>query len=499
MNRIAAALAALTGVVGFLIGLVAAAGTARRETSATALKPHPSEPIVLTAEAPSLTGVPGNAGPLDFATVAARVNPAVVNVDAAVRGDVRSRSGPRWRRDLADDSGAPREGSGSGFFIDSSGYLLTNFHVVDGADRLTVTLGDGRSFRAELVGVDPAIDIALLKIPSTERLPVAVLGNSASLRPGQWVCAIGNPLGYVHSVTVGVISFLGRKLFDPALDAYIQTDAAISLGNSGGPLIDAQGHVVGITTAVSAQAANIGFAIPINQVIPVLEQLRERGRVSRGFLGVGLTSMTPALRSALGVNADRGAVIQEVNADTPAERAGLRPYDVIVSVDEVPVGSDEELIRAIAARLPGSVARLGFVRDAETRSLQVKLTERPVRETRTGGGTAVSDARPAVGREQGALGFTVRDLDRLTAARQQIPDGVQGVIVVDVDPAGPARLARLRPGQLILEMNRTRVTSAVEFQALLARLKPGQPVAILLFDPLTGQRQLVTVVPDSVP
>lgn len=496
MNRVAGALAALTGVVGFLIGLVMAAGGSRPALPGAALKPHESAPLMVTAEAPaSATVAPG---PLDFATVASRVNPAVVNVDAAVRGDGRSRSGSRWQRDLADAPGAPREGSGSGFFIDSSGYLLTNFHVIDGADRLTVTLGDGRSFRAELVGVDPAVDIALLKIPATEHLPVAVLGNSDSLRPGQWVCAIGNPLGYVHSVTVGVISFLGRKLFDPSLDAYIQTDAAISLGNSGGPLIDAQGHVVGITTAISAQAANIGFAIPINQVIPVLEQLRERGRVSRGFLGVGLTAMTPALQVALGVTAERGAVVQEVSPDTPAERAGLRAYDVIVSVDDVPVTTDDELIRTIAARLPGTVARLGLVRDAEARSISVKLTERPVREMRNQPG-AVSDARPAVSREHGLLGLTVRDLDAATAARLQIPDALQGVMVVDVDPAGPARLARLRPGQLILEVNRTRVVSAVAYQALISALKPGRPVAILLFEPLTGQRQLLTVIPDSAP
>jgi serine protease Do len=497
MNRVAGALAALTGVVGFLIGLVMAAGGSRPASPGTALKPHGSTPLIVTAEPPAVTVA--TPGPLDFAAVAARVNPAVVNVDAAVRGDSRSRSGTRWGRDIVDGPGAPREGSGSGFFIDSSGYLVTNFHVIDGADRLTVTLGDGRSFRAELVGVDPAIDIALLKIPSTERLPVAVLGNSDSLKPGQWVCAIGNPLGYVHSVTVGVISFLGRKLFDPSLDAYIQTDAAISLGNSGGPLIDAQGHVVGITTAISAQAANIGFAIPINQVIPVLEQLRERGRVSRGSLGVGLTAMTPALRVALGVAAERGAVVQDVTPDTPAERAGLRAYDVIVSVDDVPVRTDDELIRAIAGRMPGTVARLGIVRDAEARSFTVKLTERPVRETRNQSGAVVSDARPAVSREHGLLGLTVRDLDGATVARQQIPDGLQGVTVIEVDPAGPARLARLRPGQLILEINRTRVASAVAFQAIVAGLKPGRPVAILLFDPLTGQRQLLTVTPDSAP
>src|SRR5687767_5824595 len=273
MTRAAGVFIVFASVVGFLLGLVAASGGPRPATTATALHPADAPPLNLASNpAPVFASTTGAA--VDFAAVAARVNAAVVNVDAAVRGDGRGRPGPRWRRDMVDDPGAPREGSGSGFFIDPSGYLLTNFHVVDGADRITVTLVDGRDFRAELVGVDPLIDVALLKINATEDVPVAVLGDSQSLRPGQWVCAIGNPLGYVHSVTVGVISFLGRKLFNSTLDAYIQTDAAISLGNSGGPLIDSEGRVVGITTAISAQAANIGFAIPISQVVPVLQQLR---------------------------------------------------------------------------------------------------------------------------------------------------------------------------------------------------------------------------------
>src|SRR5262249_19664839 len=162
----------------------------------------------------------------------------------------------RSPRDPSDDDTAPREGSGSGFIIDHNGYILTNEHVVDGADRVTVTLGDGRIFRADLVGADPAIDVALLKIDASDPLPVPPIGHSEGRGVGEWVCAIGNPLGYVHSVTVGVVSFLGRKLFDPSLDAFIQTDAAISFGNSGGPLINSRGQVVGITTAISSQASN---------------------------------------------------------------------------------------------------------------------------------------------------------------------------------------------------------------------------------------------------
>ncbi len=493
MTRRAGVFIVFASVVGFLLGLVAASGGPTPPTMATALQPMDGPPLRISANPAPASASVGAA--VDFAAVAARVNPAVVNVDAAVRGDGRSRTGPRWRRDLVDDPNAPREGSGSGFFIDPSGYLLTNFHVVDGADRITVTLVDGRAYRAELVGVDPVIDVALLKIEAAEDLPVAVLGDSDALRPGQWVCAIGNPLGYVHSVTVGVISFLGRKLFNSSLDAYIQTDAAISLGNSGGPLIDAEGRVVGITTAISAQAANIGFAVPIGQVVPVLQQLRERGRVSRGYLGIGLTQVTPALQRSLRLGADRGALVQDVTVDTPAERSGLRTYDVIVSVDEVPVASDEELIRAISARAPGTTVKLGVVRDTERRGMQVKLTERPLPDSARVR-QAPSDVRPASGPDFMPLGLTVRDLDRATRMRLQLPDTIAGVVVADVDSAGPARLARVRTGHVILELNRRRISSAAEFHAAVDALRPGEVAAVLLFDQIGDQRLLTAIVPD---
>ncbi len=495
MTRFAGALAAFTAVVGFLLGLVVMGSPPRTAGGHSALR-HSDEPPLSVSAVPGPV-VSAAGGPVDFSAVATRVNAAVVNVDAAARGDGRARTGPRWRRDMADDPSAPREGSGSGFLIDSRGYLLTNFHVVDGADRVTITLVDGRSFRADVVGVDPAIDVALLRIPGADGLPMVVLGDSDTLRPGQWVCAIGNPLGYVHSVTVGVVSYLGRKLFDQSLDAYIQTDAAISLGNSGGPLIDAQGRVVGITTAVSAQAANIGFAVPIGQVIPVLDQLRERGRVSRGFIGVGLTNLTPGLRRALGLNVAGGAIVQDVTPDTPAERAGLRPYDVIVSADNVPVRTDEDLIRHIAARTPGTTTSLGVIRETGRRTVVVKLTERPLPGSAGHRAIRSSDARPASTQDLGPLGLKVRDLDRATAMRQSIPDSMQGVLVVDVDPAGPARLARLRPGHLILEVDRRPVTSAAAFQSAIAGLKPGDTAVLLVFDQLLDQRILVAIVTDG--
>ena len=175
--------------------------------------------------------------------------------------------------------------------------------------------------------------MALIRVTGAGPLPEAPLGNSDELRVGEWVCAIGNPLGYVHSVTVGVVSFVGRKLFDASLDDYIQTDAAINFGNSGGPLINARGEVIGINSAISSRASNIGFAVPINQAVAIIPQLKARGRVSRGFVGLVLTDITPDLQRSLNLSVSRGALVQDVSGDSPAERAGLKPYDIILGVD----------------------------------------------------------------------------------------------------------------------------------------------------------------------
>ena len=313
------------------------------------------------------------------------------------------------------------------------------------------------------------------------------------------MCAIGNPLGYVHSVTVGVVSFLGRKLFDQSLDAFIQTDAAISFGNSGGPLINSRGQVVGMTTAISAQASNIGFAIPIGQVVAVLPQLRENGRVARGYIGVGLTDLTPSLHRALGLEPERGALVQDVTPGTPADRAGLRPYDVIVAADHRPIRSDEDLIRYIAGRQPGSQATLEIWRDGGARQVSVKLTERPLPPSSRNKNQGVQQVRPAVSQEMGPLGLSVKELDETTMARTGIPTNLQGVLIVDVDSAGPARLARLRAGHVLLEINRRRVASVEEFQRIVSSLPPGATVAVMIYDQLSDQRVIATINPDSAP
>lgn len=476
-------------LTSFLLGTLAGGARGGR---ADALPPPAAMPLALETPARGAQPValPLPAGPaIDFAAVAEQLNKSIVNVDTAVRSDPPE-APRRWQRD-PDDRG-PREGSGSGFIIDPAGYILTNHHVIDGADRVTVTLSDGRALHATVVGADPAIDVALLKIEAGAPLAAAPIGRSQVLRAGEWVCAIGNPLGYVHSVTVGVVSFLGRKLFDQSLDDYIQTDAAISFGNSGGPLINARGEVVGITTAISVQASNIGFAVPIDQVMNVLPQLRENGRVSRGFIGVTLTNVTPQLATALNLGPTRGALVEDVSPGTPAEHAGLRPYDVVTAIDGRAVMSDDELIRAVAARVPGTLAEFDILRDGAPRRVPLKLTERPLAQP-TRASRVRTDLQPAETRRGGALGVVVTGLDAAAIRRLGVPAAISGVIVTELDATGPGREARLRRGQIIMEINRRPTASPEAFAAINGTLRPGAIAAVLVYDPITDQRLIVSV------
>jgi len=487
---------ALSTSVAFLVGLIMAGGTTRTPVvSSAAVREAPPHDRPRPASLP---------GVVNFADIAERINPAVVNIDAASKpaGRGAPRLFPRGGDDPLDgprDPDLPRQGAGSGFIVDREGYILTNYHVVEGAERITVTLADGRAFRGTVVGSDPAIDVALVRIPKTSNLPEAPLGNSDELRAGEWVCAIGNPLGYVHSVTVGVVSFIGRKLFDQSLDDYIQTDAAINFGNSGGPLINSRGEVVGINSAISSKASSIGFALPINQAVAVLPQLKSTGRVSRGFIGVTLTDVTPALQRALGLAVADGAMVQDVTPRSPAERAGLRPYDVIVEVEGRRVASNQALIQDISARQPGTVTRLDVLREGRRHTMSVKLAERPARgeDLDVKPGQVDSPVRPAPRSVDPAapIGVTVREMDRTFVGRLEIPDNVQGVIVSRVDPTGAARQV-LRRGFVILEVNRRPTPTIADYQRIVEAARPGDVLAIYYYDPTVAQRSLVTVVVD---
>jgi serine protease Do len=485
---------ALSTVVAFLVGLIIAG----EFTPSTIVAVAPgNSPRIGGARPAGLTAIPSV---VNFADVAERMNAAVVNIDSTAKGDAREPQRYFRRGDgpiegpSSRDLDIPRQGAGSGFIIDRDGYILTNHHVIDGAERITVTLADGRTFRGEVAGTDPAIDVALIKISGSHDLPEAPLGNSDELRVGEWVCAIGNPLGYVHSVTVGVVSFIGRKLFDPSLDDYIQTDAAINFGNSGGPLINSRGEVIGINSAISSRASNIGFAVPINQAVGILPQLNTTGRVSRGYMGVLLTDVTPALQRSLQLAAARGVLVQDVKDGSPAERAGLHTYDVILDVEGRDVGTNEELIRDISARQPGTTARLGVLRDARRLTLHVKLAERPARETAEHEALD-SPARPRIPQPppDAPLGLVVRDLDRGFVGRLDVPASVQGVVVSRVDPTGAAFAASVRRGFVIMEINRQSVRAMADYQRIIRAAKPGDILALYCYDPTLGERALVTV------
>src|SRR5215218_5453940 len=473
----------LTATAAFLVGLIVAGSltptVARSDDRAMAVRRT-------DVRAPAVP-----AGGVNFADIAERINPAVVNIDATSRGRMQLPDGHPLPPELFAPGGegrgddVPRKGAGSGVIIAPDGYVLTNHHVIDRAERITVKLSDGRTLRATLVGTDPIIDIALIKVESSQPLPFAPLGDSDSLRVGEWVCAIGNPLAYEHTVTVGVVSYIGRKLFDNSLDNYIQTDAAINFGNSGGPLINGRGEVIGINAAISSRASNIGFAVPANQAAAILPQLKQRGRVSRGFIGVFLRDVDPDLQRSLQLSTGRGALVQDVTVGSPGDRAGLRVYDLIVAVDGAAVGSNDELIRTVAARVPGTTVRLNVLRDGRPVLAIVKLAERPGHDEV---GTATPERKaPRPTRTAEAIGLTVRDLDGDARQRYRLPRALQGVVVWRVEPMSPAFDAEIERGAVILEINRRPVPSAAEYGRLTSGARNGDVLTFYVYVPDSGR------------
>ena len=490
---------ALVAFVAFLVGAIVAGGgsglsSPAADTSSRAIGSRSSDPGRGAAAASSL---------VDFADVVERLNPAVVNIDATARGEEPRRQRTRPGLDGPDRFGVPdydappsrdgpRRGAGSGFIIDADGSILTNHHVIERAERITVKLADGRTLRARILGSDPDTDIALIKVDGQSGLPVAPIGDSAQLRMGEWVVAIGNPLGYEHSVTVGVISHLGRKLFDASLDDYIQTDAAINFGNSGGPLINARGEVIGINAAISSRASNIGFAVPINGAMAIIPQLMADGRVSRGYLGVALRELDPDLRSSLRLTTEAGALVQDVTPGSPAERAGVQAYDVIVGFDGEPIASDDELIRRISGRAPGSAAPLQLIRDGRAVTLTVKLAERPARSV----AAAAEPSEPASDRQRDGrppLGLTVRDLDATAFNRLDLPAQTRGVLITRVEPLSASFDADVQRNTVLLEINREPVRSLDDYRRISRGARPGDVLTLYVYSPELDQRELKTI------
>ena len=348
-------------------------------------------------------------------------------------------------------------GQGSGFIISKDGYILTNNHVVGNVDKITVILQDGRKFEnAKLIGTDPDSEVAVIKIEGKD-FPVLPMGDSDKLQTADWVIAVGNPFGLAETVTVGVVSALGRDIPLAEYNDFIQTDAAINPGNSGGPLVNLDGQAIGINTAIFTQSGGymgIGFAIPINMARGISEQLIKTGKVVRGYLGVIIQDVTPALAQSFGLQKAQGALISEVTEDSPAKKAGLKQGDIILKMDGKDVETSNTLKNEVAMLAPGTKADFEVFRNGKTKDITVKIGERPASLSRTEEQTAQS---------KGQLGMQIQNLTQELADRFGYTLG-EGVIVTEVLPGGEAATAGIQPGDLIVSVDHKPAKSVSEFE-----------------------------------
>jgi len=364
---------------------------------------------------------------------------------------------------------APRERSlkrqalGTGVIIDPSGYVVTNEHVIHEADDVRVHLADDRELKAEVVGRDPKLDIALLKVKSSTPLPAAPLGVSDTLRVGEHVLAVGNPFGLGHTVTLGIVSAKARTIGAGPYDDFIQTDASINPGNSGGPLFNWRGEVVGINTAIRAGANGIGFAIPIDEIKDVLGQLRDKGHVERGRLGLGFQAVTADLADAMGLDGTHGALVSQIEPGGPAARAGIKAGDVIVAVNGTTISHAEELPRRVARNQPGAIIDVTIVRDKQRRDVKATLDNIPEEPTPAAGRPGFGPSAPDKPQPAGKLGVQASDA----------PGG--GAQVEDIENDGVRDLV---PGDVIVEVNGAPVKDAAALRAVSSRLKPGSTALV---------------------
>jgi serine protease Do len=367
------------------------------------------------------------------------------------------------------------QGAGSGFLISDDGYILTNNHVIDGADTITVRLEGDVELKGQVIGADPQSDVALLKVEAKQKLPFLALGDSDQLEVGEWVIAIGSPFGLDRTVTVGVVSAKGRnRMGINEYENFIQTDAAINPGNSGGPLLNIHGQVVGMNTAIFSRSGGymgIGFAIPANMATTVKSQLLAGGKVTRSWLGVAIQDMNEELARSFKLNQKSGALITEVSKDSPAERAGLKKGDVIIRFDGKPVNDVADLRNRVALLSPGTAIECVIIRKEKEQTISVKVEEQPAELTSKKGAPDEQIFQK--------LGMSLQDLTP-DLARQLGYAPEQGVLIAGIDPGSPAALARIPVGALIEEVNHAPVHTIQELQQILEKDKGGDDILLLI-------------------
>ncbi len=396
-----------------------------------------------------------------FTDLAESAKPSVVNLiplSAAGRG-----------RDLPQERVPNASGSGSGVIIDPEGHIITNSHVIGDATEIEVRFSDTTKLIAQVVGKDLDTDLAVLKVTATHPLPSARFGDSSAVRVGQWVLAVGNPFGLDRTVTLGVVSGIGRENINLSrYENFIQTDASINPGNSGGPLFNLRGEIIGINTAIINFAQGIGFAIPSNMAKQVMEQLVSQGRVTRGWLGVGIQPLTAELARKFGVNEGEGVLVNEVFEKDPAAAAGIKPGDILTRIDGTLIDTPSRLSRVVAGLLPGATAKVEIVRDQQRLALDVALIERRDH--------AVTASLPQT-RTDVKLGLDVQDLTPSLADKFKLRES-RGVLITKVEPGSLAQSEGLHEGDLIKEVNRVDVGSVGEFSSAVAKVRRGETVLL---------------------
>ena len=472
--------------VGTLAG-IALLGAALIGSYVSLTPTHASNTSVAHEERPAAIVTPLPAA--GFTDVAKAVTPAVVNITTSAAEQVSDSPHPRGRAD--EFFGAPfgprrfgppmepRErrggGQGSGVIVTSDGYVLTNNHVVDGAKTVTVTLPDKREFKGKIVGSDPKTDIAVIKIDGSN-LPTIAWGDSSRLQVGEYVLAVGNPFGLNSTVTLGIVSALGRgKMGITQYEDFIQTDAAINPGNSGGALVNTKGELIGINTAIFSQSGGyqgVGFAVPTSMSKPIYESLIKTGKVVRGYLGIGIQDLNQDLAKSFDLKGSNGAIVTDLKEDGPAEKAGLKQGDVITSFQGTPVEDAVALQRAVTRSTVGGKATLKVMRDGHEKDLSVTIGELPDNPQ-----VAKADSESL---DQPLAGLAVQELDRETAQELGFKGKPQGVVVTSVAPDSEAERAGLMPGDVIREINRKPVASMKDYDRVASDLKKGQNVLVLI-------------------
>ena len=448
---------------------------AQRDPWTKAAPPPPSGKKTLWKERPASDrgAIPNFTPPTSLAPLVKAVRAGVVNISTHNEGTSRS--------------------LGSGFVINPDGLVVTNNHVVERAQTISVRLDDGCELDAEVVGRDPATDLALLKIEGKRPFPTVRLGDSEQLRVGDWVMAIGDPLQFEKTVTVGVVSGKGRyaglSRATSAFENLIQTDAAINFGNSGGPLVNVSGEVVGINTAISRFAQNIGFAVPINTAKKLLPQL-EKGKVIRGFLGVQITSVDRKIMEAFDLKSTNGALVQSVERGKPGDKAGLHHGDVVIRVDEHEVKTNRDLIDYISSKAPGTKVALTYIRDGKEHSTTAMLETRTEEAEKNELNQDDEEQEGTARESKEKIGITVTDLSSSTRRDYRIDkDTAKGVVITHVKPVSTAADANLAEGDVILEVNGVEVGSVADFQEQMKKASKAKYVRFYVLRSIGGRAQ----------